>query len=131
MDDNKVNDYEFHYAFQITKYIIFNVDYYTCGNNDSPYFATSADEFNHPKTDFNRCGQCQSDLCTGLALQFFEKWNYLHLHTFHNKAQFMELLEDIEELKSKYNYIESIADKNPDTISFSRERELSKLELKK
>lgn len=123
--------YEFHYAFQLTKKCIFEVNYYTLGSNDNPYFSTSAEEFNQPKSDFNRCGQCQPDICTGLALSFYEKWDYMHLKQFENDAQFKELLDDIEELKAKYNYIEEIADKCPRNISFSRIRELSKQEPKK
>ena len=102
--------YEFNYAFQLTKKIIFEVRYQTVGGNEYPYFATTAVEFNQPKTDYNRCGQCQSDLCTGVALNFYEKWNYLHCKKIENEAQFNELIEDIEDLKNKYNYIEEIAE---------------------
>ncbi|MEE3344326.1 MAG: hypothetical protein VZS44_09570 [Bacilli bacterium] len=123
--------YEFNYAFQLTKKIIFNVSYHTVGSNDYPYFSTSADEFNQPKTDYNRCGQCQPELCMGLALHFYEKWDYLHCKKIENEAQFNELIEDIEELKNKYNYIEEIADDHVNDISFNRIRELSKLNPKK
>ena len=48
-----------------------------------------------------------------------------------NEAQFNELIEDIEDLKNKYNYIEEIADDHVNNISFSRIKELSKLNPKK
>lgn len=123
--------YEFSYEFQLSKKVIFEVQYYTLGYNDFPYFATEAMEFNQPKTDYNRCGQCQADLCTGLALDFYNKWNYMHLKKFENEAQFKELLDDIEDLKNRYNYIEEIADDHVNTASFSSIRELSKMEVKK
>ena len=72
--------FEFHAAFQLTRKIIFEVSYYTLGSNDSPYFTTSAEEFNQPKTDYNRAGQAQDDLCTGAARAFYKKWDLFHLH---------------------------------------------------
>ena len=70
--------YEFSYAFQLTRKIIFEVNYHTMGVNEHPYFSTSANEFNQPKTDYSRGGQAQPDLCTGLAKSFYEKWDFLH-----------------------------------------------------
>lgn len=69
--------YEFMYAFQITRKIIFEVRYSTLGSNQHPYFATSAEEFNQPKTDYERGGQCQGDLLTGPALDFYQKMGLL------------------------------------------------------
>lgn len=90
----------FSYTFKITKKIIFEVN-----NND--YFATSAAEFNHTNTDFNRCGQCQQDILPeGLAKSFFDKWDCLHLSKL-NAQQLEEVLQDIEELKKVYKWIPS------------------------
>lgn len=35
---------EFMYCFQISKLIVFEVEYYTLGGNKAPYFSTSAAE---------------------------------------------------------------------------------------
>ena len=128
-----MNRYEFLYAFQLSKKIIFEVDYYTLGSNENPYFSMSAAEFNQPKSDYSRCGQCQEDLCTGLALEFVNKWDYLHLRN-PSDNEYREILEDIEDLKNKYNYIEIIDEEGfggkNSNIGFNRIKELSKLEPK-
>ncbi len=102
---------EFHYAFQISRMIIFGVDYYTLGSNKHPYFATSAGQFNQPKTDYNRCGQSQNALLkpTSLAHQFYDKWNNLHLKDLTDE-QYKDLVNDIEGLKKRYNYVAHISD---------------------
>lgn len=41
---------EFMYCFQISKLIVFEVEYYTLGGNKAPYFSTSAAERLHPET---------------------------------------------------------------------------------
>lgn len=96
---------EFLIAFQITKKIIFTVNYYTCGSNNHPYFATEADEFNQPKTDYSRCGQAQDALlCKGtLARRFWEKWDGKHLEDL-TQEEYDEMVTDVEVLKGKYNY---------------------------
>lgn len=53
---------EFMYCFQISKLIVFEVEYYTLGGNKTPYFSTSAAEFIRSKRDYNRCGQAQREL---------------------------------------------------------------------
>ena len=55
----------------------------------------------------------------------------MHLKKFDDDAKFRELLDDIEELKDRYNYIESIAEFQPRSLSFERIKELSKQEPKK
>lgn len=123
--------YEFLYVFQISRKIIFEVKYYTLGSNQSPYFSTSACEFNQPKTDYNRCGQCQADLLDGLALDFYEKYDCFHLKDL-DDSQWISITDDIEELKAKYNYIEEIRDTfkgENSNISFSRCKELSMRKL--
>jgi len=122
--------FEFHAAFQLTRKIIFEVDYYTLGSNSSAYFATSACEFNQPKTDFNRCGQAQDDLCSGVAKDFYKKWDKYHLHKLDDQ-QFEEMINDLEVLKQHYNYIEFKADFQPEDIRFWQEKQLSMLKVKK
>lgn len=53
---------EFMYCFQISKMIVFEVEYYTLGSNKAPYFSTSAAEFIRSKRDYSRCGQAQAAL---------------------------------------------------------------------
>lgn len=121
--------FEFHYAFQITRKIIFEVEYYTLGSNKSADFTTCANEFNQPKTDWCRCGQAQKDLLVGgLARSFYDKWDKYHLKDITDQEVFDDLIKDIEELKKKYNYIGHIADSHPRDISFW---ELKKLSMNK
>ncbi len=122
--------FEFHAAFQLTRKVLFEVSYYTLGSNKSAYFTTSAYEFNQPKTDFNRGGQAQKDLCTGPAKAFYEKWDPKHLYKL-NDAEFEEMIKDLEVLKQHYNYIEHVADDHPEDIRFWQERELSMQKVKK
>ena len=63
---NIITAKEFHAVFTLSKIKIFEVNYYTLGSNNSPYFTTSAAIFNRPKTDYNRCGQCQDDAFVNL-----------------------------------------------------------------
>ena len=97
---------EFIASFQLSKKIVFNVNYYTLGNNSCPHFSTSADEFNHPKTDYCRGGQAQEDLTKGfyVARRFWKKWDKKHLQDL-TESEYEELMQDIETLKEKYNYI--------------------------
>lgn len=122
--------FEFHTAFQLTRKIIFEVSYYTLGGNESAYFTTSACEFNQPKTDFDRCGQAQKDLCFGPAKTFYEKWDKYHLHKLDDN-QFEEMIKDLEALKQNYNYVENKADFKPEDIGFRQEKELSMRKVKK
>ena len=118
---------EFHYAFQITRKVIFEVSYYTLGSNKQPYFATSASEFNQPKTDFCMGGQCQKKVLTGEALEFYKKWDKKHLKDLTDK-QYERLLKDIDVLKKTYNYDYDMADTFAGTssgLSFLRLKELS------
>lgn len=119
----------FKYAFQITKTVIFNVEYYRLGNNDSKYFTTSAIQFCRNKKDYNICGQCQDKtLPEGAAREFYIKWNKLHLKDLTND-QYQEIKKDIEILKHKYNYLE-ILNNDEKIISFSQMKNLSMNKLK-
>ena len=102
----KITGSEFHVKFAMSKTIVFNVDYYTLGGNKNPYFATSADQFNRPKTDWNICGQAQNELLKGhmMAQRFFKKWNVMHLKKM-NDVQYNELLSDLDKLFEYYPYI--------------------------
>ena len=122
---------EFTSVFQINKTITFEVNYYTMGSNKSPHFSTSANQFNRPKTDYNRCGQCQNDLLTGKAKRFYDKWDKLHLSIL-TENQYNEMIEDLEELKNTYNHIYTCLDKEiyKRSISFSDMKDLSMMKIK-
>jgi hypothetical protein len=111
MEETNTIKQELKYVFQITKMITFEVEYYTLGSNSKPYFTTSSNEFIRSKRDYSRCGQCQRDILPkgGLARKFYEKWDKFHLEDL-TDSQYNELIEDIEELKSKYNYLSKIRD---------------------
>ena len=113
----------FEYTFQITKKTIFEVRYNDLnGANDKPDFATSSAVFNNPKTDFKTCGQCQDEvLPKGPARDFWEKWDYAHLGTLTADEE-KEVLKDIEQLKTVYNWCEG--------SNFYKQKELSKMKLK-
>ena len=114
---------EFELSFQLSKREIFEVCYHTIGGNKYPYFSTSGGIFNQPKTDWDRCGQCQEAFIRHrAAYNFFKKWDVLHTQDL-TDAQYNDLIIDIESLKQKYNCINS--------ISFSDVREFSKQTPKK
>ena len=97
---------EFHAVFALSKTKMFDVDYYTLGSNDAPYFATSADEFNRPKSDYRQCGQAQHDICKNFptAMRFFKKWDSEHLHKLTDE-KYHEMVSDLETLFNKYPHI--------------------------
>lgn len=98
---------EFKLSFQLSKKEIFEVSYYTCGNNSRPYFTTSGGIFNQPKSDWNQCGQCQEEFKHHTAAyNFYKKWDIMHLQDLTNE-QYNEIVADIEILKQKYNWINS------------------------
>ena len=122
-----MNRKEFMYAFCISRTIVFEVRYYTLGGNSHPYFATSAALFNRPKTDYNRCGQCQNDVLFGKAKSFFKKWDYCHCKDLTDE-QYAEICKDIEELKQVYPYYIERVSENPFTntsISFDKIKAMS------
>ena len=126
---------EFKYCFQITKLIMFEVEYYTLGNNKSPYFVTEANEFFKNKKDYKSGGQAQDRLLpkNSFARQFWEKWDKKHLKDL-SDDEYREVVKDIEELKEKYNYIEYIKDTfkgKYENFSFGEIVLLSKADLKK
>lgn len=125
---------EFIASFQLSKKIIFEVNFYTLGNNSHPYFSTSAYEFNQPKTDYRRGGQAQEDLTKGfyIARRFWRKWDEKHLQDL-TEEEYAELITDLEKMKQTYNYLWSELDEakkpyNP-YFSFERMKELSKMKL--
>lgn len=68
-----------------------------------------------------------------LARRFFEKWDHCHLHDL-TPAEYEEIAADIEELKTRYNYIEDIRDTfrgSRSSIPFYDIVKLSKMEPKK
>ena len=97
---------EFQAVFQMSKTIIFEVRYYTLANNTNAHFTTSAAKFCNSKRDFSQCGQAQPELLKkyATAREFFEKWDHLHLHKM-SEEEYAEMIEDIEKLKARYNFI--------------------------
>ena len=95
---------EFNACFQMSKMILFNVSYYTLGNNQNPYFVTSADEFIRSKRDFCRGGQAQEALLKGFpeAYNFYKKWDVFHLKQL-TQEQYDEMRKDLCVLEQKYN----------------------------
>lgn len=124
----KANSFDsFVYVFQITRKIVFEVRYQFTGSNDQKYFATVAMQFNQPKTDYERSGQCQSGILTGKALEFFNKWDKYHTLPIESNEIFNMLLDDIQELKYEYS---SIYKMNDNDILFYDIVELSKQDVK-
>lgn len=126
--------YFFHYAFQINNMVIFNVNYYILGNNENPYFSTSAMQFLKSKKDIDRGGQCQEDLLTiknggRKARDFYNKFDQYHLKDLTDE-QYAEIIAGIEKLKETYNYLEKTqpftVKKELRDFSFLEEVELSK-----
>lgn len=113
----------FNFVFQLSRTIIFEVNYYRLGDNGDKYFSTSAAAFNRPKTDFNQCGQAQDTLLKGFtaAMAFYKKFDPLHIKDL-TAAQHAEVLAGIEALKAKYNFIQRDGDYG---INFSDSRALS------
>lgn len=116
--------FSFHYVFQITRMIVFEVSYYRLGSNTNKYFTTSAAQFNRPKTDYNQAGQCQNDLLKShpIAYNFFKKWDVFHLLDL-SEEQHNELWSDLNRLADKYN---SILRLNDTGFGFSDIKTLSK-----
>lgn len=126
---------EFMYCFQISKMIVFEVEYYTLGSNKAPYFSTSAAEFIRSKRDYSRCGQAQAALLPkgSPARRFWQKWDPLHLKDL-TPEEYKEMIADIEQLKARYNYIEDVRDTFRgfrSSIPFYKVVELSKQTPKK
>ena len=96
---------EFELVFQLSKLELFFVAYHTLGNSQSLYFSTSAALFARNKKDFSSCGQCQDTVLPNYkdAFDFYIKWDKLHLSDLTDK-QYDDLVSDIIELKTKYNY---------------------------
>ena len=118
---------EFLMAFQLSKLVIFEVNYYTLGSNEKPYFSTSANEFCRNKKDFYRCGQAQDDLLpkNSVAMQFYKKWDNKHCQDL-TIDEYNEMVKDLEQLKARYNFIEEIPTKYHNHISFYDLVEFSK-----
>lgn len=123
-DDN----YNVSYIFQLSRMVMFDVNYYRLGGNKQPYFATSAQVFCRNKKDISRGGQCQADVLKDFpaAYEFWQKWDNKHLHRLDYKT-YQELLDDIEILKDEYNWDYTKSDRFP----FWRKVELSKQKPKR
>jgi len=119
---------EFFAVFQLSKTEIFEVNYYTLGNNLHPYFSTTSAIFERGKRDYCRCGQCQKFVLPKYddAYYFYKKWDYMHTKDLTEK-QYTEMVNDMEILFEKYNNIYS----EVRCFSFDEIKELSKRTPKK
>ena len=120
---------EFHAAFEVTRNITFEVNFYTLGSNRSPNFTTSANELNRPKSDYKQCGQAQEDLLPKgtPARRFFELWDDKHLSDL-TIDEYNEMVQDLNKLFEYYNY--ELQDNTLSNISFYDIVKLSKQPLK-
>lgn len=109
---------EFKAVFQLSKTIIFEVEYYTLENNSHPYFTTRASQFVRNKRAFSRCGQCQADILTGAAKRFWGKWDTLHLKDL-TAEQYAEMFEDLKNLCVLYNFMYSEYDETKKPYTFT------------
>ncbi len=98
----------FFIAFQVAKKHIFTVDYYRLGSNTDKNFHTQAAILNHCRTDYNQCGQAQESVLNKnmSAYRFYKKWDDLHCSIM-TSEQYDEMLIDLDELKRKYDFLES------------------------
>lgn len=133
-----MSKFEFHAVFEISRKIIFEVDFYTLGGNNHPYFTTSAFEFNQPKTDWKSGGQGQERLLShnSVAYEFYKKWDSKHLHDL-SEVEFIEMLFNMNELCDIYNFL-YIDDKENyweayknNGFTFSQKKILSMIPIKK
>lgn len=127
-----MNHERFLAAFQVTRTIVFEVEYGAITSNKEWHFSTGAAQFNRPKTDFNHCGQAQNDLLPhgSAARRFWKKWNEHHIKNL-TAEEYAEMRADMEALKVAYNYIEKCADHPSHYISFHELKTLSMLPVKK
>ena len=127
---------EFIATFQITRMVLFSVNYYTLGSNKNPHFSTTAEKFIRSKLDYSTCGQCQEHVLPkgSAARKFFKKWDEHHLHQLTDE-QLEELHADLEVLKENYNYLlkeqDTFQNDSSNHFSFSQCKNLSMLPLKK
>jgi len=98
----------FFIAFQVSKKHIFTVDYYRLGNNSDKNFHTQAGLLNNVRTDYDTCGQAQEFVLNKntAAYRFYKKWDALHCSVMTDN-QYNEMIVDLEELKRKYDFLES------------------------
>lgn len=97
---------EFITVFQISKTIIFKVNYYILRDNERAYFTTSAAQFCRSKRDYTQGGQAQDALLPlgSKARKFWQKWDCEHLRTL-SPEKYAEMIKDLEGLKAAYNFI--------------------------
>lgn len=72
---------EFGMAFAIDRMTIFEVYFYEHSGFQFPIFTTVGNRFIQSKKDWQMCGQCQEEVLSGCALEFFRKWDKAHLKT--------------------------------------------------
>lgn len=139
VNEKNYRPFEFHAVFEITRKIVFEVSYFTLGNNENPYFTTQAAIFNQPKTIYKRSGQAQENVLPkdSLAYIFYKKWDKKHLLKLTNEEH-LEMILDLMDLMLKYNsLIRTDTSKNwtdnfrNSGYSFYQIKKLSMIELPK
>lgn len=120
---NGLPSYEdaFTITFRVKKKHFFTVQFGELkSHTQQPYFSTIGYVLNHNRSNYNRCGQCQSDILPKYSLfrNFFDKWDTLHTQSL-TMEQYNELLQDLEELKEKYAHIDN--DHFSNIVQFDRE----------
>lgn len=108
---NNIHPAFFHLAIQVGKKGIFEVKYYILGGNKYPYFSTCAAMLDQRRTDFEMAGQCQEDVLKGypLLLNFFRKYHEHHIKDI-SPETYQQIVNDLEIIKGKYNFVESSKD---------------------
>ena len=123
----------FDYSFCIQKgnirKIQFEVEYIQLGANQNPHFGTSACIMNHRRTDINEGGQAQESVLpkNSLAYKFYKKWEKKQWQML-TEEEMTEVLNDIEELKNKYDYVSMVGGKFG--ISFHSEVDLQRKNIR-
>lgn len=120
----------FNIAFQITKYILFEVDFSKIGSNDVPHFSEYVIMFSHQKTGYMSCfrGQENALPLVSAAKIFYKEWYKYQMVDIMDSATYKKLLCDLDGLKEKYNYIERFDNRR---LTFYQLKKLSMLPLKK
>lgn len=125
--DNELKDFSM--AFKITNMVIFEVRYNHVGSNKDADFATSAMKFTRNKKNYEYAGQCQEEVLPkdSEAYKFYQKWDTKHLQEL-DTEEYSELLQDLETLKSNYEYLYMEGNRDFNRSSLV---ELSKIKTKK
>lgn len=119
----------FSYAFQITPYVILEVGYFAKDNYNPTLLFIEPSEFVKDRSELC-CGPYKSELLTGIAKDFWDKWSYLRHKEITSEIQYEELMDNINQLKFNYNYYGDDWSEEPHRFSFEGLKVLSSKKLK-